>query len=320
MTYPEPTHGARHGETILLIGHGSREAEGNDEIHRFVAQWRARQPSWNIEVCFIEFAAPSLHDGLQQAGRNARRVLVLPLILNAAGHVKMEIPEAIEHAREHCPGTEFLYGPHLTACDPILDVLRRNLRKCMSELDMPDPTTTGVVLLGRGSSDRQANGDVAKMARWLMEETDHELVDLAFTGITWPRLERAVQRQVMLGMTQVVVLPYYLFTGTLMQRIARQVDHLRQQYPQVRFAEASYFGFEKEIFALLEQRVADLRAGVPDAKLPCDGCKYREIAHDLGHGHSHEHTHAPAPAAQAVVHVHSHAATADHHAPEAHPA
>lgn len=318
---PLGTHnGARHEDTILLIGHGSREAEGNDEIHRFVAQWRTRQPGWNIAVCFIEFAAPSLHDGLQQAGRNARRVLVLPLILNAAGHVKMEIPEAIEHAREHCPGTEFLYGPHLTACDPILDVLRRNLRKCMSELDMPDPTTTGVVLLGRGSSDRQANGDVAKMARWLMEETDHELVDLAFTGITWPRLERAVQRQVMLGMKQVVVLPYYLFTGTLMQRIARQVDHLRQQYPQVRFAEASYFGFEKEIFALLEQRVADLRAGVPDAKLPCDGCKYREIAHDLGHGHSHEHTHVHAPATEAVVHVHGHAATADHHAPEAHPA
>ena len=94
-------HGARHEDTILLIGHGSREPEGNDEIHRFVAQWRTRQPGWNIEVCFIEFAPPSLHDGLLHAARNARRVLVLPLILNAAGHVKMEIPEAIEHAREH---------------------------------------------------------------------------------------------------------------------------------------------------------------------------------------------------------------------------
>ena len=291
-------------DTILLIGHGSRESEGNDEIHRFVAQWRTRQPGWNIEVCFIEFAPPSLHDGLLQAAAGSARVLVLPLILNAAGHVKMEIPEAIEHARAHCPGTEFLYGPHLTACDPILAVLRRNLRQCMATLDMPDPTTTGVVLLGRGASDRQANGDVAKMARWLMEETDHELVDLAFTGITWPRLERVVQRQVQLGMKQVVVLPYYLFTGTLMQRIARQVEHLRQQYPQVRFAQASYFGFEKEIFALLEQRVADLRAGVQDSRLPCDGCKYRELAHDLGHGHSHEHT--PAPATDAVVHLHQH--------------
>lgn len=290
-------------DTILLIGHGSREESGNQEIRDFVAQWRARRPDWRIEVCFIEFAPPSLHDGLLAAAQGARRVLVLPLILNAAGHVKMEIPEAIEHAREHHPGTEFLYGPHLGACDPILAILKRRLRKAMSSLDMPDPTTTGVIVLGRGSSDRAANGDMAKMARWLQEEGDHELVDLAFTGITWPRLERVVQRQLLIGMRQIVVLPYYLYTGTLMERIHRQVEHLRLQYPQVRFAGGTHFGFEPEIFKLLEQRVADLQAGVPDSKLPCDGCSYREIAHDLGHGHSHEHTHAPAAAA-AVVHVH----------------
>lgn len=278
-------------DTILLIGHGSREPKGNDEIHAFVAQWRARQPGWRIEVCFIEFAPPGLHEGLLQAARGSRRVLVLPLILNAAGHVKMEIPEAIEHAREHCPGAEFLYGPHLTACDPVLAILKRNLLKAMQALDMPDPTTTGVVLLGRGSSDRQANGEMAKMARWLQEETDHELVELAFTGITWPRLERVVQRQALLGMTQIVVLPYYLYTGTLMQRIVRQVAHLRAQYPRIRFAHSEHFGFETEIFELLEQRVADLQTGLPEAVLPCDGCKFREIAHDLGHGHSHEHTH-----------------------------
>ena len=288
-------------DTIVLVGHGSREEPGNQEIRDFVARWRARQPGWRIEVCFIEFAPPGLHDGLLQAARNAQRVLVLPLILNAAGHVKMEIPEAIEHARQHCPDTEFLYGPHLAACDPILAILKRKLRQAMAELDMPDPTTTGVVLLGRGSSDRGANGEMAKMTRWLQEETDHELVDLAFTGITWPRLERVVQRQALLGMTQIVVLPYYLYTGTLMQRIGRQVAHLRAQYPRIRFAHSEHFGFEKEIFELLEQRVADLRAGLPGARLPCDGCKFREIAHDLGHGHSHEHTHAPAALAGPAV-------------------
>lgn len=283
-----------HPDCILLVGHGSREESGNEEIREFVAQWRARQPRWRIEVCFIEFAPPSLHDGLLAAAQGSRRVLVLPLILNAAGHVKMEIPEAIEHARAHCPGTAFLYGPHLTACDPILAILKRRLRRAMNALDMPDPTTTGVILLGRGSSDRAANGDMAKMARWLQEAGDHELVDLAFTGITFPRLERVVQRQALIGMRQIVVLPYYLYTGTLMQRIHRQVEHLRAQYPQIRFAASTHFGFEDEIFALLEQRVADLQAGTPDSRLPCDGCSYREIAHDLGHGHSHEHTHAPA--------------------------
>ncbi|GIX53382.1 sirohydrochlorin chelatase (plasmid) [Sphaerotilus sulfidivorans] len=292
-----------HPDCILLVGHGSREESGNEEIREFVAQWRARQPRWRIEVCFIEFAPPSLHDGLIAAAQGARRVLVLPLILNAAGHVKMEIPEAIEHARAHCPGTPFLYGPHLTACDPILAILKRRLRRAMNALDMPDPTTTGVILLGRGSSDRAANGDMARMARWLQETGDHELVDLAFTGITFPRLERVVQRQALIGMTQIVVLPYYLYTGTLMQRIHRQVEHLRAQYPQIRFVASTHFGFEDEIFALLEQRVADLQAGTPDSRLPCDGCSYREIAHDLGHGHSHEHTHQHAHA-PAVIPVH----------------
>ena len=49
---------------------------------------------------------------------------------------------------------------------------------------MPDLVTTSVILLGRGSSDRMANGDVARMARWLFEVSEHELVDIAFTGIT----------------------------------------------------------------------------------------------------------------------------------------
>ena len=273
-------------DTILLVGHGSREQSGNDEIETFAQQWRTRRPNWRIEVCFIEFSDITLGEGLRRAAVGAQRVLVVPLILNAAGHVKMDIPLAIDAARLESPSVEFLYAPHLTACDPILDIMKRRLKGAMQQLDMPDPTTTGVVLLGRGSSDRQANGEVAKMARWLMEETDHELVDIAFTGITYPRLEKVVQRQARLGMTQIVVLPYYLFSGTLISRIKRQVEHLKTQYPTMRFASTTYFGFEQEIFALLETRVQDLQDGTPECRMPCDGCKYREH-----HAHEHEHHH-----------------------------
>ncbi|WPH21487.1 sirohydrochlorin chelatase [Variovorax paradoxus] len=300
-----------NSETILLVGHGSREKSGNDEIEAFAAQWRERQPGWRIEVCFIEFSEITMSEGLRRAAESARRVIVVPLILNAAGHVKMDVPQAIDGARLKYPMVQFLYAPHLTACDPILAILQRRLKDAMQALDMPDPTTTGVVILGRGSSDRQANGDMAKMARWLMEETDHDLVDLAFTGITYPRLEKAVQRQGLLGMKQVVVLPYYLFNGTLVERIARQVEHLKAQYPTIRFVSTRYFGFEPEIFALLEQRVDDLRRGAPAALMPCDGCKFRDFAveHGLGghhhgdaaaHGHDHHHDHDHA-------HGHAHA-------------
>lgn len=309
-------------ETILLVGHGSREKSGNDEIEAFAAQWRERQPGWRIEVCFIEFSEVTMSEGLRRAAEGAQRVVVVPLILNAAGHVKMDIPQAIDGARLKFPMVQFLYAPHLTACDPILAILRRRLKGAMQALDMPDPTTTGVVILGRGSSDRQANGDMAKMARWLLEETDHELVDLAFTGITYPRLEKAVQRQSLQGMKQVVVLPYYLFNGTLVERIARQVENLKAQYPTIRFVSTRYFGFEPEIFALLEQRVNDLRRGAPIALMPCDGCKFRDFAveHGLG-GHHHDdavpHSHGDEPA-HAHPHPHPHPHDHDHAHDHAH--
>lgn len=317
-------------DTVLLVGHGSREKSGNDEIVAFAGQWRLRQPDWAIEVCFIELSENTMSEGLRRAAASASRVIVVPLILNAAGHVKMDIPQAIDAARLKYPAVQFLYTPELTACDHLLDVVKRRLRSAMQRLDMPDPSTTGVVLLGRGSSDRHANGEMAKMGRWIMEESDHELVDVAFTGITYPRLEKAVQRQVLLGMTQIVVLPYYLFNGTLMERIKRQVANLKIQYPTIRFTSTEYFGFEREIFEVLEQRVGAVQGGGPLALMPCDGCKFREFAvehgqgghhhedahgHHIDHGHSHGHDHGHDHGhchAQGHSHDHDHAHCHDH--------
>ena len=100
-------------DTILLVGHGSREASGNAEILLFAERWRARHPDWRIEVGFIEFADPLLDPALNHAARNSGRVLVLPLILNAAGHVRQDIPSAIQRARKLHPDVQFLYAPHL---------------------------------------------------------------------------------------------------------------------------------------------------------------------------------------------------------------
>ena len=44
------------GDTVLIVGHGSREDSGNQEIRDFTDQWRARRPDLRIELCFIEFA------------------------------------------------------------------------------------------------------------------------------------------------------------------------------------------------------------------------------------------------------------------------
>ncbi len=275
--------------SILLVGHGSRNRDGNTEILHFAAQWRERHPAWRIETCFIEHADVLLDGGLDRAARDARQVLVIPFILNAAGHVKMELPAAIEEARARHPSVHFSCTRHLGMGREILKVLQGQLDRLMKALHVPDPQTTGVILLGRGSSDAGANGELAKMARWLFEDNDFELVDLAFTGVTWPRLESVVQRQARLGMTQICVVPVYLFTGVLMERIKAQVERLREQYPQIAFALGTHFGFDKGIFELLDSKVTG--AELPEGGLlECDGCKYRQAA-EAEHLHDHSHTH-----------------------------
>ena len=85
--------------------------------------------------------------------------------------------------------------------------------------------------------------------------------------------------------------------------------YLKQQYPTLRFISTSYFGFEAEIFEVLEQRVADLQSADPIGLMPCDGCKFRSFAEEHGMGghhhddtlaHTHDHPH-PHPAAPVYV-------------------
>ena len=270
--------------TILVVGHGTRYAGGNRESDLFVAQWQAQYPDWRIELCYIEFADTLLEKGLDNAACESERVVVLPLILNAAGHVKLEIPEAIAAARLRHPQTEFVYARHLGVNDTMLTIMNRQINTVMQRLDHPDPHTTGVIVLGRGSSDRVANGEVAKLTRWIYETNDFLRVDSAFTGVTLPRLEAVVQQQVRLGMTQIIIQPFYLFAGRLIERIERQLDHLKCQYPHIRFGLGDRFGFAPELFDTLTQRVE--QAGTDAAgMMECDGCPAREATTSAHHYH-----------------------------------
>jgi sirohydrochlorin cobaltochelatase len=280
---------------MLIVGHGSRHPEGNAEVERFAAEARARHPDRMILTCFIEFADLLLAEGLDRAAAAARRVatshppevVVVPLIINAAGHVKMEIPAAIDAARARHPDVTFTLVPQIGTGDELMRALTGELRAAMRRLAMPDPTTTGVILLGRGSSDPGANAELAKVARLLYETTDHELVDLAFTGVTYPRLERVAQRLVTLGATQIVVLPVYLFTGVLIERIRAQVARLERQYPTVAWALGGILGFRPEITGWFDAIVTAPQEQLPT--LACVGCKYRAWALDAGLGHHHDH-------------------------------
>ena len=169
----------------------------------------------------------------------------------------------------------------------ILAVLQNGqLDRLMKRLAMPDPQTTGVILLGRGSSDAGANGELAQ--RWRAGFSRRTTTNSS----TWPSpaspgraLETVVQRQVKLGMTQIAIVPVHLFTGVLIEASSSRSSASPQQYPQIAPSRSAHFGFDPSIFACSTRQ----RRQRPKAR--CSNATAANIANCRGeHLHDHSHT------------------------------
>jgi sirohydrochlorin cobaltochelatase len=274
---------------IVLIGHGSRNPAGNDEFLAFCDRLAARRTDRTFVPCFIEFHDVLVADGIDRAvALGAGRIVAVPVILLAAGHVKIEIPEILAEARERHPGVEIAYARNIGVCDATVRMLIERVAE--ADGDPPkDVENTGVLVLGRGSSDPDANGDIAKVARLFWEATPYDRVGYAFIGVTQPDLPTGVDRLIRLGVKAVVIAPYFLFTGVLMERIRDMTAEFEKRYPDARFTLAGYFEFHDLLLEVVEERIRTALEG--EAMMACDTCQYRIAATEAAAGHTHHHHH-----------------------------
>lgn len=260
-------------DVVLLVGHGSREQPGNDEFLKFCELARPHLGPEPIETCFIELAAPLVPESLDRCvARGARRVIVLPVILLAAGHVKVELPHELDEARERHPGVEFLYGRHIGLDPLVIDIVGQRLGEVEAATVWP-AAETALLVVGRGSSDPDANSDLFKLARLLWEGRRYSWVEACFIGVTTPSLPEGLERCRALGARRIIVVPYFLFTGVLIPRIQRMVAEFAEIHPEVEARVAGYIGDHPAMFEVLRRRKDE--AGSGQARMNCALCKYR---------------------------------------------
>lgn len=260
--------------TILLVARGSTDRDNLKEAEMFLQHWRNMNPKTRFELCFIEQGGVLLEQGLNHAAKGVKRVIIVPLMLKLDDLVKEAFALDLVKARHQNPKVMFYLLKHLEPNEVMLNILKRSLQNVLENMLAPDPKTTGVILVGKGATDKVANSEITKLSRWMFEETEHDLADVAFTETAYPRLESVVQRQVKLGMTQIAILPYYLFTDTMVKRLGQQVERLQVQYPNITLGLGHYLGFEQEIYDLLDQKVVQFVEGTEKNMLECDGCHY----------------------------------------------
>ncbi len=305
---------------VMICGHGSRDLDAIREFGTLAQHLRQRLTEYEVESGYLEFAKPVIREGLDKLkAKGVSRILAVPGMLFAAGHVKNDLPWEINSFAADNPGLDVRYGREL-AIDPKLlqaaaDRVAEAEAKGSPHIKRDE---TLLLVVGRGTNDPDANSNIAKVARMLWEGMGFGWAEIAFSGVAAPLVDRALEHGVRLGYRRIIVFPYFLFTGILVKRIYDWTRQAATTYPEVEFLEAPYLNDHPLVLDSFVARIQEILDG--EAKMNCQLCKYREQVvgyaeavgatqaghhhhvrgigtdgdaqdHETEHGHSHDHGH-----------------------------
>jgi sirohydrochlorin cobaltochelatase len=281
---------------LLLAAHGTRDPAGVAAFRALAARVgdMAGRDGTQVAGGFIELSAPPLRDSVSLLTSTApARLVAVPLMLSAAGHAKGDIPAALARERTRHPGLTWTYGRPLGPHPALLELLAARIAA------VSGPDAPAVLLVGRGSTDPDANADVVKTARLLWEGRDYPLAETAFVSLARPDVAEGLERCRLLGAglsgaRRIVVARYFLFPGVLPDRVAEQAAAYAAAHPELDIRCADVLGDCDEIAALVYERYHEALAG--DIRMNCDVCVYRiampGFEHRVGEPqHPHDHPH-----------------------------
>ena len=263
---------------VMICGHGSRSQSAVDEFAVLAEKLPALLPSdWMVDYGYLEFANPVIRDGLDRLrDAGCDRILAVPGMLFAAMHAKNDIPTVLNtYAARH--EIDIRYGRELGIDPRMIAAAGQRIEDALAQADAEHGPVarheTCLVVIGRGASDPDANGNVAKIARMLHEGLGFGWLEVGFSGVTFPLVEPCLTHAARLGYKRIVVFPYFLFSGILIDRIYGFTDRVAAAHPDLQFVKAGYLGDHPQVLATFAERITEQAGLNPPPN--CGTCAYR---------------------------------------------
>jgi len=318
---------------ILICSHGSRDARAVAEFGLVAEALAARLPGRAVASGYLEFAQPTITESLEaMAADGAREIWALPGMLFAAMHMKTDIPEELDAFAARHPEVAVRFGAELGLDWRMLEAAKDRIDTALAAADeafgkVPRRDTL-LLVVGRGTSDPDANGNIAKVARMLWDVMGFGWVEPGFSGLAYPTADLVMLREMQRdAFRRVVVFPYFLFTGILVDRIYDWADAVADRFPEVQVVKVPYLKDHPRVIDTFMERLHDIarddagehdrlrayRAWIAMGK-PLEGepwmKKEFDHAHEHGggccggHGHHDHHHHAEEHVCGCAEHAH----------------
>ena len=107
---------------ILIVGHGSRREEANEDVREAARRIARRGPFACVEPAFLEIVSPNIEEGFAKlVRRGADHVIVHPYFLSPGRHTRGDIPLDVQAAASRHPGVTYQITEPLAAHPSVID-------------------------------------------------------------------------------------------------------------------------------------------------------------------------------------------------------
>jgi precorrin-8X/cobalt-precorrin-8 methylmutase len=260
---------------IVLAGHGSRDPDGLREFEQLIALMRERIGPHRLQHGYLEFARPTLVEAVQASiAAGARRVVMVPVLLFAATHAKNDMPSELQALRQAFPDVALSFGAAMDLHPRLLRLAQQRIVEAEARASRyMKRADTCLVVVGRGTSDPDANSEISKLCRMLEEGMGFGASLVCYSGTAKPLVADGLRMAARFGYRRVIVMPFLLFDGILVKRIYAAAETLAVRHPEIEVLKTHYMGVHPDLVEVFLERADEGVHG--RAHMNCSLCKYR---------------------------------------------
>ncbi len=219
---------------VFLVSHGSSDPRSWQGLQNLVQTVQVAYPHWQVGggclegqdqslaaqlVAFSQVSSPDPQT--KSLENNENKIYVMPLFLLAGVHTTVDIPAQVQEAQAKLlPTIDLEILPHLGAHPDLpqirSDIFQQGEQKCRHIPTHKTQTTPQRLLLAHGSRRESANAGIMALA-----------AKVSASAGFWaaaPFWEDLLNQWHNEGITQVLILPYFLLAGGITEIIASKVN------------------------------------------------------------------------------------------------
>lgn len=231
-------------EGVLYIAHGSQKKEKNEALTVFVSEVHAQVGSHiPYRIAFLEHEEDTIDKGASSMiQQGVTQVITVPLLLFAATHALQDIPNQIAEVKNKFPEIQFQFGDTFGHRTGTHSILAERIVQAIDHSGLAEAKEkTACILIAHGSKRyEKPQQQLEQIAEQLREQLQIAIFPTNIRGRE-PFLPIAVE--VLESYNHVIVLPFFMFNGHLVDEIHHQLQAAlhQDQFKQIIITETLDF-------------------------------------------------------------------------------